>query len=331
MTGERQTPEADPTAPLRIQRAGGGEIAPSAALDALSSQKPSSGAVEALGFGGTDQPPPPESRGEASTAGKDPTLPRQGHRRDARYTEIDIRYGWQRRQAVRPRQIGPIRIRELERLFQHRYRSTTLPDDDSGREDLRIVVEHFASMTYSQNRTTRWARKWAPWMPEQELEQLVDEAGAHPRRWKSQSLGEALRLTYAERTALKITTIQCVDKSLAEVADLQREQKRRRDRERQRRKREAARKAAEFSPNPIELSMRAVAVFSAIGKRWKSINSICRDVAGSPAFEGLSRDSLKMTVHRIIKKQIVAQYIERKIEQLPGRLKTKVRRPPMVP
>jgi hypothetical protein len=260
--------------------------------------------------------------------------PDQERYKAAQHAEIRYRYDWHRREkrSVKPKDIGPIRIGDLERLFQHRYGSI-LPGDDSGRDDLQIVVEHLWFMAYPQERIATWSSRWAPWMPEHDLAQIVDDAGAHPRRLSAQQLGERLALTYAERKALKITTIRCVDKTQAEVAALQKEEKRHRDRERQRGKREADRKNAELrcSPNPIELSMRADAVFSAIGKRWKTVNSICRDVAGSPAFEGLSRDSLKMTVHRIIKEPMVAQYIEQKVEQLPGRLKTKVRRSTMVP
>ncbi len=272
--------------------------------------------------------------GRPGTYCADPKQPDQERYESAQHAEIDRRYNRHRREqrSVTPKDISSIRIRELERLFRHRY-GPLLPDDDSGRDDLQIVIEHLSFMEYSQERIASWSSKWAPWMPEQELEQLVGDAGAHPRRYSAQELGKRLGLKYAERAALKITTIRCVDKSLAEVADLQREQKRRHDRERQRQRREAAKAAAEVrcSPNSIELSMRAAAVFSAIGKRWKSINSICRDVAASRAFEGLSRDSLKMTVHRLLKKPIVAQYIEQKVEQLPGRLRFKVRRRPMVP
>jgi hypothetical protein len=268
----------------------------------------------------------------------DRSPPDQDHDKTARHAEIDARYDWHRKQerAVRPRDIGAIRIHELERLFRHRYGSNTLPDDDSGRDDLRIVVEHLMGMAYSEERFAigSWSSRWAPWISEQDLEQLVDDAGAHPRGWSAQALGEALGLTYAERKALKITTIQCVDKSLAEVKELQKVAKRRRDRERQRRKREAAKKDADLrcSPNPIESSMRAEVVYYTIGSKWKTVKSISRDVAESPAFKKVNKGSLKMVVHRALNELVTARLIERKAEPTPGKLRRhKVRRPPMVP
>jgi hypothetical protein len=34
------------------------------------------------------------------------------------------------------------RLRDLDRLFHHRYRGLALPDDDSGREDLAVALDH---------------------------------------------------------------------------------------------------------------------------------------------------------------------------------------------
>jgi hypothetical protein len=91
-----------------------------------------------------------------------------------------------RRQGKRP-SIATLRVCELNRLFYTRY-SHHLPDDDAGREDVAIMVNH--------------------------LVMLAD------------TLAKALNLTDAERTRLKIRTIGAVDCTKAEREARRRECKR---------------------------------------------------------------------------------------------------------
>jgi len=60
----------------------------------------------------------------------------------AQHTDIAHQYAWQaeqRRKRDQRRPITAIRLRELERLFRHRY-GMTLPDDDAGRDDLTVAA-----------------------------------------------------------------------------------------------------------------------------------------------------------------------------------------------
>lgn len=62
----------------------------------------------------------------------------------ARQAEIARRYAWHARQSrglTGPRLLAPIRLRELERLFEDRW-GDHLPDDDSGRDDLILAAHH---------------------------------------------------------------------------------------------------------------------------------------------------------------------------------------------
>ena len=100
-------------------------------------------------------------------------------------------------------------------------------DDDAGREDLHILLDHYA---YSNPLATpRVIKARAPWLSEPERESLMDQVGRFPRYWTSPALAEALRLTEAERVALGgVPTIGAID-----VTPEQRREKRKdRDKER---------------------------------------------------------------------------------------------------
>jgi MT-A70 len=156
----------------------------------------------------------------------------------ARHTEIARRYAWQAQQRRKRRDEKPdparlltlIRMRELERLFERRY-GRLLPDDDAGRDDLIVAAHHIALLRGDViKHIVDWARAWAPWMPSAEAERLAERVAAEPRKWTADTLAWRLRLSWAERTDLRITTIGAFDMSKAE-----------REVERKRRRREAER------------------------------------------------------------------------------------------
>lgn len=159
----------------------------------------------------------------------------------ARHSEIARRYAWQAQQQRRRNDAKPdhdylitlIRLRELERLFRHRY-GRFLPDDDAGIDDLIVAAHHIAFLRGEViAHIVAWARAWAPWLPSHEAERLAKRVAAEPRKWTADALAWRLRLSMTERTALKITTIGAFDMSKAERVAIQKERKR--DRERARR------------------------------------------------------------------------------------------------
>jgi hypothetical protein len=156
------------------------------------------------------------------------------------HNEIARRYAWQaqewrKRNDAKPdhaRLLTLIRLRELERLFKRRY-GRLLPDDDAGRDDLKIAAHHIALLRGEvRQHVICWARAWAPWMPQHEAEGLADEVEAEPHKFTADALAWRLRLSMAERTALKITTIGAFDVTKAEREAIQREKRRERDRAR---------------------------------------------------------------------------------------------------
>jgi hypothetical protein len=138
-------------------------------------------------------------------------------------------------------------VGDLTKVFDDRYGSEKLyqlPDDDAGREDLRILLDHYAhanSLAMSRVVKTR-----APWMADTERDNLLDEVNRFPRRWTAQALANKLNLTDADRQRLKIRTIGAVDVTPKERKRLSKRRKREQERERQRAKRHGLRTRAQY-------------------------------------------------------------------------------------
>ncbi len=127
----------------------------------------------------------------------------------------------------------PVRIGDLFKLYRDRYGGGPFPDDDAGREDLRILLDHYS--VSNPLRMHRIVGAWAPWLVGPERDALVDDTMRFPRFWKTQELGNVLNLTEADRVRLKINTIGAIDMTPEE-----RKQKRKlRDRDRKRSARRA--------------------------------------------------------------------------------------------
>lgn len=145
-------------------------------------------------------------------------------RAEAQHKEIARRY--KRKKRERPALVG-LRVRDLNRLFTARY-GHHLPDDDAGRDDVAIVAHHLAQYAdgHPGKRITSWVRLRAPWMPIAELDALILEAVAKPKRWRADKLAWRLRLTAADRATLRITTIGAIDANLAQRIAARRKRKR---------------------------------------------------------------------------------------------------------
>jgi hypothetical protein len=109
-----------------------------------------------------------------------------------------------------------VRLRELERVFQSRY-GRFLPYDDAGMDDLVLATHHIAFLRGDViAHIVGWARAWAPWLAQEKAKQLAQDVAAESRKFTADALAWRLRLSMAERTALKITTIGAFDVSKAE-------------------------------------------------------------------------------------------------------------------
>jgi hypothetical protein len=189
---------------------------------------------------------------------------RDGNPRDTpAHREIARRYAWQAWQREKCLRIEPgrtgesklialIRMRELERIFSSRY-GPILPDDDAGREDLMIAAHHIAHLGGdAESHIASWARLWAPWMTDDELEAITADVMTGPRKFRADTLGRRLRLSQGEREDLAITTIGAVHFNAAQRKAARKH--RRWTNERARRRAQGAKPRADYQANAISCS-----------------------------------------------------------------------------
>jgi hypothetical protein len=113
----------------------------------------------------------------------------------------------------RNRAIGTQRIGDLNTLYVHRYgggrEGYVFPEDDAGLEDLEFLLHH-----YSLNNPLaipRIIKLRAPWMDKDRARRLQEQIEAFPRKWRSEKLGQLLRVTGAEWRVLRLRTIAPID------------------------------------------------------------------------------------------------------------------------
>jgi hypothetical protein len=130
----------------------------------------------------------------------------------------------------------------MYRWFADRYAAIgeILPDDDAGRDDLVLMLHHLAGVRNDVARMRRLAAAWAPWLPSQELGEIIAAVLAKPLRFKADTLARRLGVTAADRVRLKLWTIGAIDETS--------EQRQKARRERARLARQSARRAAGAKP-----------------------------------------------------------------------------------
>jgi hypothetical protein len=133
--------------------------------------------------------------------------PGSGHSKRARHREIARRY-----KRARPAFSMPaLRCAEINRLLVSRY-GPTLPDDDAGRDDARIMAHHLARLSGDPaQRVGKWLIEHAPWQSVTERTTMIDDVTAKPRKWRADKLAARLGLQDEERTRLRIKTIGATD------------------------------------------------------------------------------------------------------------------------
>lgn len=108
-----------------------------------------------------------------------------------------------------------LRLNDLAKLYRARW-GYELPDDDAGRDDLEIALNHLANLPHPQRRIELWAKLWAPWLTISELDQIAQPVLMRPQIYTADALGWKLRLSAVDRQRLGITTIGAYDQSKAE-------------------------------------------------------------------------------------------------------------------
>ena len=104
-----------------------------------------------------------------------------------------------------------LRVYELETVFAYRW-GYQLPDDDAGRDEFELLANHLANTNGDVHaRIMSYARRWAPWMPLEEVQRLADRAIARPEMYVADRLADLLNVNYELRTKLALKTIGATD------------------------------------------------------------------------------------------------------------------------
>jgi hypothetical protein len=127
----------------------------------------------------------------------------------AKHREVEFEYRRRRGKRRSPKTF--VRICDLERVFADRYNGALLPDDDSGLGDIFIMANHLAHLDAPDRRIIAWVSRWAPWHGDDKIAALLEMVLRKPLKWTADKLAHHLRLTYATRMRLGITTIGSID------------------------------------------------------------------------------------------------------------------------
>jgi hypothetical protein len=134
---------------------------------------------------------------------------------------------------------------DLLTVVRHRY-GHTLPDDDSGRDDLYLMLRLAALADRAADKKMRNVIElYAPWAGDEERQWIDELEREDPRRvWlDGKELGQRLNLTNPEREALKVWRIAPVNLDGELIsAEYLAEQRKAKDRERKWRKRGTSRR-----------------------------------------------------------------------------------------
>jgi hypothetical protein len=144
---------------------------------------------------------------------------------DRRAARANRRERW-RRHGQPGTSLVTLRMGELFDVFNYRYGAAPLPDDDAGRDDIKLMFQVLSTTTSPDHRMVDVADTWAPWLPPEELAALVDDVVAHPRRFKADTIAARLGITNEIRIKLDLRTIGAIDKPAEQRAAERREKQR---------------------------------------------------------------------------------------------------------
>jgi hypothetical protein len=109
----------------------------------------------------------------------------------------------------RPFNIAARRVREIMSLVIVRH--GRLPDTDDVDIYLMAVAHHLPHHDRAWQ-LDNWCRRLGLVIPDSEIDRIVTEVEARPRKWKADTLARELRTTYDERTKAGISTIDCIER-----------------------------------------------------------------------------------------------------------------------
>lgn len=123
-----------------------------------------------------------------------------------------------------------LRLREVEKVIKDRH-GGMIPDAEDT-DDREICLDYLkaAAFSLSGQDMFNWCRKWAPWVREAELIDILAQASRRRRMMTADGVAGLLAVTWEHRTRLNLKTFGACDISKEERAKVARERKRERDR-----------------------------------------------------------------------------------------------------
>lgn len=104
------------------------------------------------------------------------------------------------------------RLKEAKQWFAHRGWEV-LPRNKRGWSILKWGADHayLASAANPERSVRRWCRRWAPWLTDAKLNQIVADAETSNRRWSHDQCAITLEITVRDRQALRFRFIGAND------------------------------------------------------------------------------------------------------------------------
>jgi hypothetical protein len=145
----------------------------------------------------------------------------------ARHAEIARRYdrhdAEQRRGKRRRYSVAALRIGELKKFARHKWGHEIPEEAEGGRVWVRVLANSLAALVGDPKDRIRDAiNLWAPWIDEDEVDEIVEMIDLSPTSYSADSVARAIELDSETRRHLNIRTIGAVDCLVDEREDLRR-------------------------------------------------------------------------------------------------------------
>ncbi|HRJ68856.1 MAG TPA: hypothetical protein PK812_04535 [Beijerinckiaceae bacterium] len=159
-----------------------------------------------------------------------------------------VRKGFTTSGKRKPRDLAPIRLRQVNRVLDLRYGGR------ADRDCVQAVIEVTAHLCHAMDgwpdNFRGWVRERAPTFNPANVAALIDIVSAEPAPWDGAAAGRILRLSEIDRQRLRAWTIEPFDLSPAERAESRKLRKREADKARRRKAgaKDRAQSAAKAKP-----------------------------------------------------------------------------------
>lgn len=209
--------------------------------------------------------------------------------------------------------------KQIVKIFVHRNpHPLGLPRSEVSRQQLRVLLDDRARLD-SVDRMRQLVRGLAPWLGDQDIEEMIRDSVAGGRRWdmpdEIKVLAELFQLSEQERDGLGIRAVRPVDAAgtaLDDAAMLARRRVAKKLYQQKCRLENSKRAQAQTAAAAPALSPTELLIYEKIDLTWRSTTIIAKAVRRSHQFEGQKRNlsSIRKAILRASEKLAAAGLIE---------------------